>query len=225
MISIFKISTTQLKYVPADRICNSLDENESRKLESITENQFKTKYMESVFLKKAILSKYINTPISSIHFGQKKFGKPILISPKNSVDFNVAHSNDFFVCAIADSGLIGVDVEEIKEIDLQITLEFCCDSELEYCSAGNVIERRTNFFKLWTLKEAYVKAIGKGLSYPLKDICFDLKDMSSVKIKGNNSKKWLFDVNKIDNYILSICTSEKIDKSDIVQRNFDLNDF
>lgn len=116
-------------------------------------------------------------------------------------------------------------MEEIKEIDLRTALEFCCDSELVYLNTGNDIERRINFFKLWTLKEAYVKAIGKGLSYPLKDICSDLMDLSFVKIKGNNSKKWLFDVNKIDNYILSICTSEKIYKNDIVQRNFDLNDF
>jgi 4'-phosphopantetheinyl transferase len=225
MVSIFKVFLAQLKNIPTERIRNSLDEGEGRELATLIENQHKTRYMESVFLKKVILSKYLKVTMEAVHLGEQKLGKPTLISPKNSLDFNVAHSNDLFVCAIADSGLIGVDVEEIKEIDLRTALEFCCDSELAYLNTGNDIERRINFFKLWTLKEAYVKAIGKGLSYPLKDICFNLMDLSSVKIEGNASKKWLFDINKVDNYILSICTSEKIDKNYIVHKDFDLNDF
>jgi len=225
MVSIFKVSLAQLKNIPTERIHNSLNEDEGRELATITENQHKTRYMESVFLKKAILSKYLKITMDAVHLCKQKLGKPTLISPKNSLDFNVAHSNNFFVCAIADSGLIGVDVEEINEIDLQTALEFCCNSELVHLNTCNDIERRINFFKLWTLKEAYVKAIGKGLSYPLKYICFDLMDLSSVKIKGNASKKWLFNINKVDNYILSICTSEKINKDDIVHKNFDLNEF
>ncbi|MEI7462799.1 MAG: hypothetical protein WCK03_00170 [Candidatus Taylorbacteria bacterium] len=95
MVSIFKVSSAQLKNIPAGRIRNSLDENESRKLESITENQSRKKYMESVFLKKIILSKYLKITMEAVHLGEQKLGKPTLISPKNSLDFNVAHSNDF----------------------------------------------------------------------------------------------------------------------------------
>ena len=141
------------------------------------------------------------------------------------IDFNVSHSDNFFVLVVADSGSIGVDVEEIKDIDLNMASEFCCDTETPFLSTENIRQKQINFFTLWTLKESYIKAVGLGLSFQLKDVCFDLTDLSSVKIKGVLNKDWSFVVYKEENTLLSICALEKINKKNVVFKELNYNDF
>jgi len=84
------------------------------------------------------------------------------------LDFNISHSGDFVVCAISNEGSVGVDIEEIRSIEIDDFQDQFQDSEWQkiICSA-NMYE---TFFTYWTQKEAAVKADGRGLSIQLNRV-------------------------------------------------------
>ena len=69
----------------------------------------------------------------------------------------------------------------------------------------NQQDKNKAFFRIWTLKESYIKNIGKGLSFPMKNIEFDLSDIKNIK--SSDDTKQFFQC-MIDNYMISVC-SEK----------------
>jgi 4'-phosphopantetheinyl transferase len=95
-------------------------------------------------------------------------GKPRVDGP---VAFNVAHSAGLIVIAVTSGGDIGVDVERIDpSIEaMQIAEGFYSESEAESLRRLRGAERIRGFFRCWARKEAYLKAIGSGLSRPLGD--------------------------------------------------------
>ncbi len=92
-------------------------------------------------------------------------GKPYLSG--SGIHFNISHSGSWVVCGV-DREEIGVDVEKSRSVDPGIVERFFSAPEKAWfarCAAPG--EQRIVFLKLWTLKESYIKAIGKGLQCPL----------------------------------------------------------
>ena len=106
-----------------------------------------------------------------IAFLLTEFGKPYV--KDLNAEFNISHSNNMVVCAIHNIP-IGIDVEEIRPIDLLIAKRVCDEEELKYIfgylpndedfkfSEDLAVLKR--FFEIWTAKEAHSKCVGKGLS-------------------------------------------------------------
>ena len=92
------------------------------------------------------------------------------------VDFNIAHSGNIVVCCATDSGQIGIDIEQINEIDLADYSDYFTPNE------WGIINGHTNrfegFYDFWTRKEAVLKAIGTGFHTPLSSV-----DVSDDEIK------------------------------------------
>jgi 4'-phosphopantetheinyl transferase len=101
----------------------------------------------------------------SLHFGINAYGKPILLNTHN-IHFNIAHSENWVVCTIDDDA-IGIDVEEVKPIDLDIAAHFFSRNECLTLMNQPETSRMKYFYRIWTLKESYIKAKGMGLSIPL----------------------------------------------------------
>lgn len=74
------------------------------------------------------------------------------------IDFNISHSENIVICAISEYS-IGIDIEAIREIELNDFREFFKDEWQEIVSAKNPLER---FYNYWTIKEATLKAYGSG---------------------------------------------------------------
>ena len=89
------------------------------------------------------------------------YGKPHLRMPM-PLEFNVSHAGRWVVCALAPTA-VGIDIERVRDIDLRIAER--CFQPGEYAALMNRApdERPDYFFRLWTAKEAYVKALGLGL--------------------------------------------------------------
>lgn len=82
-----------------------------------------------------------------------------------NIDFNISHSGSYVVCAISIEHKVGIDVEEIRKIPLQdFDREF---SRNEMKAIYSAINPMREFYRLWTQKEAFLKAIGTGLNVPL----------------------------------------------------------
>jgi 4'-phosphopantetheinyl transferase len=105
------------------------------------------------------------------------FGKPFLEGP---LDFNLAHSGQFVLCAYSASTRVGVDVEEIRSINLEdFHSVFTAKEWQEIMQSATPVQ---TFFRYWAIKESVIKAEGKGLSLPLKDV---LMEETQAKVYTN----------------------------------------
>ncbi len=118
-----------------------------------------------------ILAQYVSETPADLHFSYTEYGKPDLVRPATSLRFNVSHSHDLAVYALTAGQPLGVDVEYLHRraiVDrLKIAHRFFSDREYNALASLPSYRRDHAFLACWTRKEAFVKAIGQGLSCPL----------------------------------------------------------
>jgi 4'-phosphopantetheinyl transferase len=103
--------------------------------------------------------------LQKLHLTPSAHGKPRLSLP---LDFSIAHSFDVVICLVSDEGLIGVDVEKIRDVPLEEYQSSFTEHEWSFImKAHNKIE---SFFSLWTKKESLLKMHGLGLQVPLSQV-------------------------------------------------------
>lgn len=133
--------------------------------------------------KRYILSQYLEHQFpQQLSFIKDKYGKPYLKLPvKHDLQFNISHSANTALIAVTKTYEIGVDIEKINaDINfLELTEEFFSPTEYKQLVNLCPTEQLLAFYRLWTLKEAVVKALGKGLSYSLSS--FDVSLASDFK--------------------------------------------
>lgn len=131
-------------------------------------------------------------------------GKPHL---KNSeLFFNLSHSGKIAMCAVSDKD-IGCDVERIKDIDLKIAKRFFSDEEYAYIlSLSDYEKQKDSFFRLWTLKESFMKITGHGLKLPLDEFSIDISKETVTVYQKLNINDYRFRELNLDNaYKFSVC--------------------
>ena len=115
-----------------------------------------------------LLSGYGAGPAAALRFGSGAEGKPMVLSQPD-LRFNVSHSGDRALVAVAWRREVGVDVERLRD-DLRfddVARRFFSRAENAALAQWHGGERLTAFYRCWCRKEAYVKARGDGLMLPL----------------------------------------------------------
>jgi 4'-phosphopantetheinyl transferase len=114
-----------------------------------------------------LLGDYLGTTPEALRFAYSPYGKPGLIA--DQLQFNVSHSGDLVLIAAAHGRAVGIDVERISpQTRLQeVAARFFSSHEQQSLAALASALQREAFFACWTRKEAYIKALGNGLSMPL----------------------------------------------------------
>jgi 4'-phosphopantetheinyl transferase len=124
------------------------------------------------------ICKEFNLSNSELSFAINQYGKPYLLSFPY-VEYNISHAGQFVVCVLNDNYPVGIDVEMVKNSNLDLAKQFFTESEYRYI-VNQLPEIQSEYFcQLWTMKESYIKMIGKGLSIPLDS--FNVLDRASVK--------------------------------------------
>lgn len=124
-----------------------------------------------------LLARILDVPVEQLRFEYAASGKPALAAGHRlPLNFNVSHSGDLILVAVAIGRALGIDVERIRT-DLateRIAAQYFSTVECEVLASLAVHARREAFFACWTRKEAYVKARGDGLLLPLDqfDVAF-----------------------------------------------------
>ncbi|MDJ0702766.1 MAG: 4'-phosphopantetheinyl transferase superfamily protein [Leptolyngbyaceae cyanobacterium MO_188.B28] len=116
---------------------------------------------------RTILSRYLAIAPSQIEFCYGPQGKPALSNScgDSSLCFNLSHSGDRALYAITRDRQIGVDIEQLREINAeQLAQRFFSPQESAVINSLSPQQKKTGFFQLWTCKEAVLKAIGKGIA-------------------------------------------------------------
>jgi 4'-phosphopantetheinyl transferase len=117
-----------------------------------------------------LLSRYVHTDPSQLRFGSNAYGKPFLAFPSLSppLYFNLSHSGGLVLYAFSYTRQVGIDVEyKLADIDYDSLAKVSFspnEQSLLHSLPGDI--KRDAFFHCWTRKEAYIKAMGKGLSIP-----------------------------------------------------------
>jgi 4'-phosphopantetheinyl transferase len=152
-----------------DRWFSRLSPEEIVRYRNLRTERDQERYFAGRVLCRATLSRYTGVDPSAWRFGEGVHGKPTLISPDDfkSLRFNLTHTDDLVICIVTRAGEVGVDAEETsRTIDVSgLARHFF--SARQQAVFGSLPPRRraARLFEQWVLKEAYVKASGKGLAY------------------------------------------------------------
>ncbi|TVY06836.1 4'-phosphopantetheinyl transferase family protein [Paenibacillus cremeus] len=130
--------------------------------------QDQSRYIISHALLRLLLSAYTEIAPSELTLESTKHGKPYLAArlEHKRIQFNITHSNDTFCCVLSKDWEVGVDVEQIrKDFDwFSIAQSYFSPMEAAQLEATPVDGQASAFYKLWTRKEALLKAIGTGFT-------------------------------------------------------------
>lgn len=132
--------------------------------------EHRKRYVVARGILRTILGDYLAYDPARIGFEYGEHGKPRLAEPSGSrIEFNLSHSSNLAVFAIATGCSVGVDVEFIKPgvSCLEIAARYFSDEEAMMLRKLSETEMRQKFFELWSEKEARLKALGFGLHFAL----------------------------------------------------------
>jgi 4'-phosphopantetheinyl transferase len=128
---------------------------------------------------RSILARYLRVPPGRVQFNYSPYGKPALAAEFAAahLSFNVSHSHALALFAIARGRALGVDVEYLRAAVAvrEIAERFFSANEVAAFCALPAAQQPSAFFDCWTRKEAYIKARGEGLSFPLAEFDVSLR--------------------------------------------------
>lgn len=132
------------------------------------------------------LAKYLDTSAEMIEFATEPKGKPYVVNAPPNFYFNLSHSDHLVALAVSNKGVIGIDIEVDRSRSfMSIAKRYFHTSELAQLQTCGGTNQRELFFRFWTLKEAFFKALGGGIATGLSKIQFKL----SPKIESSLHSK------------------------------------
>ncbi|KOR90575.1 4'-phosphopantetheinyl transferase family protein [Paenibacillus solani] len=132
------------------------------------------------------------------------YGKPYW-NDRRKCDFNISHSGDWVVGVLANN-CVGIDVEQIGPMDLSVARHVFSEAELQILHKKAGEAAKDYFYEQWTLKESYIKAIGKGFYYSTRDFTINAQACENQVIDEKQTDLYSLKSYQIDpNYKLSVC--------------------
>ena len=156
-----------------------------------------------------LLGRYLGQAPDAVAFSRGAHGKPFL--PEGGLRFNVSHSHELALYAIACNREVGVDVEWMRPqvAHERIAARFFSLEEQEALAQVPVEERRAAFYNIWTRKEAYVKARGDGIAAGLGTFAVSLGAEAALlrSDEGRDEvERWkLMALEPADGYVAALC--------------------
>jgi 4'-phosphopantetheinyl transferase len=142
----------------------------------------RSRYILGRGILRTLLAAHLNLEPAQIRFSYGPCGKPALKSTRgeNAPQFNISHSGNLLMVAFCQEHRVGIDVEQVRLVadELRLAEEFFSPGESKWISSLNGARRRAAFFKLWTCKEALVKASGIGLA--------EIKEQMEIQLAEQN---------------------------------------
>lgn len=195
-----------------ERYHHLLTEQESQQHQLFHFEKDRHQYLLTRYLVRSVLSAYFPAILpSQWRFSANNYGRPHIAAPAipKLFNFNLSHTQNVIVCAVATNGIVGVDVEMLRDERQLMSLSerFYAPGEIYIINALPASERASAFYRLWTLKEAFIKAEGKGLSIELNKFHFTFNDRRiifnanpTLNVEASRYHFWQSDF---------YCTSEK----------------
>lgn len=180
----------------ADRAVEFLSADERQRADRFRFPGLRNDFALSRALLRILLGRYCGCAPADVAFHYGPQGKPSL-HPSPIVRFNLTHSGGIAVYAFTRDCDVGIDVEQVRPMpDLeQLAKRFFSPAEYRELTDVPAAERTAAFFDCWVRKEAYVKAVGRGLSIPLDSFRVSLaagQRPALIEVAGdpNEAQEW-----------------------------------
>ena len=169
-VHVWRVELNQPQHL-LEKFRGTLEEHELHRASRFHFEKHRRHFIVGRGVLRQLLAQYLGTKPEALRLTYGAYGKPVLNGEyKNSrLRFNMSHSHEVALFAFAEDRELGVDVEHIRAdfASEEIARRFFSRREVETFNAIPKDEQVAAFFRCWTRKEAYIKAIGKGLSQPL----------------------------------------------------------
>jgi 4'-phosphopantetheinyl transferase len=201
-------ATVDTRPAVLDVLARTLDAAEAARTERFRFERHRLRHTFRRGMLRLLLGRYLGADPARLRFNVNAFGKPSLAGmPSTRMTFNLSHSEDAVVIAITEGRDLGVDVEAIRTVsDAEaIARRHFAAAERDRLAGAAANERDRVFLRLWTRKEAYVKAEGRGLSIPLDS--FDVSAANS-RVRSDVAEWSLFDLSLPEGYVGAVAVQD-----------------
>lgn len=192
----FDLYIAGIDEIPNDDFTETISEYRLKKAKNYkNEDDRKLSILSSLLLDKALKKHDLSERDMKYTFNA--YGKPYFANAED-LHFSISHSGEYAMVVLSDKE-IGCDIQQIKDINLSIADRFFTAEERKY------VKCTENFFRIWTLKESFIKAIGKGLALPLNS--FSIKGLDSDKsyCEYNRELYEFKEFDKMTGYCIAVC--------------------
>ena len=200
---------------------NLLNEAESIQQKRFHFDKHRHQYLVARALVRSVLSRYsADIAPKEWVFEKNQYGKPFItkVQLKLPLKFNLSHTDNMILLAVSLGNEVGVDVEPLSRNTHVLELASNIFTPDEYQQLLNLPDehQKDRFFDLWTLKEAYIKACGMGLSIPLNEFTYDFPQEGRINITFDPRRKddpeqwhlWCLEANNTHKISLAIKNSD-----------------
>jgi len=164
-------------------------------------------YLVSHALVRNVLSKYVEVPPYGWVFSRSDHGRPEVANPGlPPMRFNLSHTKGLAACIVTLSSDCGIDVEKIyaRHNPIGVAKRMFSSPEYEHMQQLNGRVQLEYFFTRWTLREAYVKARGIGISFPTRKLNFNIEYSNGINVEfqsemQDTSEDWQFQLLPLTN--------------------------
>ncbi len=204
-VDIYFINIYEINPQLRQTMLQVLDREETERYQRLKLLETKMEFVVGRFLIKTFLSSLFGIKPQQIQFRQNEYGKlyltPEFQTETDDIYFNISHSHGVVAIAVTTGFEIGVDIEKVGQPIFDIVERFFSPTEQSYISNCHRDYQNTTAYQLWTLKEAFIKSQGKGLSVPLNS--FDIFHVAK--------EVFFLTLQPIEGYYLSIAVQNGTD--------------
>lgn len=175
-----------------------LSEEEIARAERLRRHGDRLRFVTARARLREIIGSYSGISPRDIRIGKHERGKPFIAHPEGKhPEFNISHSGRLILMAFTRNRQIGIDVERYRNLNnaAKIMKRFFSREEADYYLNCSENMKDSRFFKLWTAREAYVKAVGKGAALMRKEIPVSLLAdgrQRTLQTNDKNPDNWYF---------------------------------
>lgn len=147
-----------------------LSEDERRRAARFAFPDLRQKFTLARAILRRLIANFCGTDPAALRFSYGPQGKPFIAHPQQPIQFNASHSADLAAYVITGGeDIVGIDIEKCRPMsDIEdIAKRFFCPAECDELMSVTPVDRQEAFFRYWVRKEAYIKAVGGGLSIDL----------------------------------------------------------
>lgn len=171
VVTIASSSTEAMSSDELDRAAQRLTESEQQRASDIRVDRPRRAFVLGRLLLRSTVARIADVPPDDVGIELEPTGRPVLTGALREFLVSIAHSGCHVVVGVAKRQ-IGVDVEQLRQSapSPRLMARVCSPEELRLLELMTDADRATAFMTVWVRKEAYGKAIGRGLDFPLRSV-------------------------------------------------------
>ncbi|MGJ7045268.1 4'-phosphopantetheinyl transferase family protein [Thermoanaerobacterium thermosulfurigenes] len=205
MVEVYAIKVTRdIEEDEYSKLLAFASEEKRRRVNKIKKREDAVRTLLADVMFRIILIEKFGLNNEDVVIYNNEYGKPFL--KDKSIFFSISHSCQWVSVAV-DRKNLGVDVEKIRDVNLNVAKRFFSRDEFE--DMMRAPDKIDYFFTLWTLKESYVKTLGVGLHIPLSS--FTIKIGDEIKLLSEKDNKYHFKQYCVDDdYKMAVCAESDL---------------